>query len=341
MVGHSQPDEFELIARYFRPLAEKEKGAAGLKDDAAVLPVKEGCRLVVTMDTLVSGVHFLDFTPPHFIAAKALRVNLSDLASMGANPAYYTLSLSLPTHSEVPYDDDWLDRFSQALGVEQDMYGLTLVGGDTVSTPGPFTITITAFGWVKPGQDVNRSGASAGDLVYVSGTVGDAVLGLGAVRGAYGHLPPASLELITERYQRPQPRLDLGEKIFGLASASIDISDGLVQDLGHICEASNVEATLRAGDLPLSDTARTLLKDDPDLINVLLTGGDDYELLLTVPPEWSGTMTEVSKNLNLQLTQIGTIEVKNKLAERDKVRVFDEAGEVIDLPITGFRHFRG
>lgn len=339
MAGPSRPGEFDLIKKYFRPLAEGEKGAASLMDDAAVLPVKDGHRLVVTMDTLVSGVHFLEFTPPHFVAAKALRVNLSDLASMGAQAAYYTLSLSLPNYGEVSYDDDWLDRFSQALEVEQQLYGVTLVGGDTVSTPGPFSISIAAFGWVRAGQDINRSGASAGDLVFVSGTIGDAALGLAAVQGAYTHLNPSSVEIITERFQRPQPRLDLGQRLFGLASACIDVSDGLIQDLGQICKASNVEATLHCDEAPLSDTAHMLVADEPELLKTLLSGGDDYELLFTVPPEWQQSITALADELALSLTQIGVIEPRNTLENGQLVRILDKQGEPVIVPVSGYRHF--
>ena len=336
MADHSRPGEFDLIKKYLRPLASNESGAASLSDDAAVLPTKDGHRLVVTMDTLISGVHFFEFTPPHFIAAKSLRVNLSDLASMGADPAYYTLSLSLPIHGEMKYDANWLDSFSQALAIEQDIYGITLVGGDTVSTPGPLSLTITAFGWVKTGQEIMRSGATAGDLVYVSGAIGDAWLGLSAVRGGHPELEPFSLELITERYHRPQPRLDLGRRLFGVANSAIDISDGLVQDLAHICRASNVRATIRATDIPLSGPARLLLEGDAHLINGLLSGGDDYELLFTVPPEWQQTVADLAEELDLPLTQIGLIEP----SEHDHlVTILDEAGRKMNLASTGYRHF--
>jgi len=336
MADHSRPGEFDLIKKYLRPLASDESGAASLSDDAAVLPTKDGHRLVVTMDTLISGVHFFEFTPPHFIAAKCLRVNLSDLAAMGADPAYYTLSLSLPLNGEMTCDADWLDSFSQALAIEQDLYDIILVGGDTVSTPGPLSITITAFGWVKTGQEIVRSGATAGDLVYVSGVIGDAWLGLSAVRGGYPELEPASLELITERYHRPQPRLNLGHRLFGVANAAIDISDGLAQDLSHICKASNVSAIIQAGDIPLSGPARVLLEGDTHLINGLLSGGDDYELLFTVPPEWQQTVAGLAKELDLPLTHIGLIESSQ---QDHLVTILDEAGMKMNLTSTGYRHF--
>ncbi len=336
MGDQSRPGEFDLIASYFRPLAKKEGGALGLTDDAAVLDVRDGQKLVVTMDTLVSGVHFLEFTPPHFIAARALRVNLSDLASMGAEPAYYTLSLSLPTFGNVGYGEDWLDRFSQALAVEQDLYDVTLVGGDTVSTPGPLSVTITAFGWVPAGQEMRRSGANVGDIVYVSGTVGDASLGLAVVQGGLADLEPSFLEIVTERHHRPQPRLDLGRKLFNLADAAIDISDGLIQDLGHICKASNVSAELRATDVPLSIPGKKIVEDEPDMIKTVLSGGDDYELLFTVPPEWQESVASLANELGLPLTPIGDI-----VAPKDgsTVTVFDGTGKEMTMPSSGYRHF--
>jgi thiamine-monophosphate kinase len=336
MADHSRPGEFDLIKKYLRPLASDESGAASLSDDAAVLPTKDGHRLVVTMDTLISGVHFFEFTPPHFIAAKSLRVNLSDLASMGADPAYYTLSLSLPLHGEVKCDADWLYSFTQALAIEQNLFDITLVGGDTVSTPGPLSLTITAFGWVKIGQEIMRSGARAGDLIYVSGTIGDAWLGLSALQGGHPELEPSSLELITESYHQPQPRLDLGCRLFGVANSAIDISDGLAQDLGHICRASNVSATINSDEVPLSGPARMLLEGDAHLINGLLSGGDDYELLFTVPPEWQKTVADIAKELNLPLSRIGLIEP----SEQDHlVTIIDKVGTIMNLASTGYRHF--
>ncbi|MBL6932821.1 MAG: thiamine-phosphate kinase [Rhodospirillales bacterium] len=336
MTHQSRPGEFDLISSYFKPLAKNESGALGLTDDAAVLNIRNGHRLVVTMDTLVSGVHFLEFTPPHFIAAKALRVNLSDLAAMGADPAYYTLSLSLPTFGDVSYNEDWLDRFSQALGVEQSLYNIVLVGGDTVSTPGPLSLTISAFGWVKTGQEILRSGASIEDLVFVSGTVGDAMLGLAAVQGSFPDLTPSDLEIITERHHRPQPRLQLGRRLFGLANSAIDISDGLIQDLEHICTASGVTATIRATDIPLSGPGKKLIDDDPDLIKTILSGGDDYELLFTIPPEWKSSISSLAKELGLPLTQIGEIEAKRS---GDSVSVYDACGNLMSIPASGYRHF--
>lgn len=332
----SRPGEFDLIGKYFRPLASAEPGAMDLTDDAAVLAPREDHRLVVTMDTLVAGVHFLEFTPPHFIAGKTLRVNLSDLAAMGAEPAWYTLSLSLPDDGASIYDEGWLDSFSQALAVEQALYNITLVGGDTVATPGPLSLSVTALGWVGTGREIRRAGANPGDLIYVSGTIGDATLGLAAVRGGWPDLKPSSLEIITERYHLPQPRLELGQRLFGLASAAIDISDGLVQDLGHICTASGVSAALNADDIPLSDVARSLVESDPELIKSLLSGGDDYELLFSVAPEHQQSIATLSDELGLPLTAIGVIAAPD---DAKGVTVIDATGRAMVLASTGYRHF--
>ena len=336
MVNHSRPGEFDLIRKYMRPLTQAASGAALLSDDAAVLPTKDGHHLVVTMDTLISGIHFFENTPPHLIAAKGLRVNISDLASMGADPAYYTLSLSLPFDGEAEYNADWLSRFSQGLAIEQDLYGITLVGGDTVSTPGPFSLTITAFGWVKAGQAIMRSGATAGDFVYVSGTIGDAWLGLSALRGSLFELKPTSLEFFTDSYHQPQPRLDLGQRLFGVANSAIDISDGLIQDLGHICRASEVSATIKSCNIPLSGPARMLVADNSQLIKSLISGGDDYELLFTVPKRLNKAISSLAKELDLPLSQIGLIEPSD---HNHLVTIRDEEGTKINLTSTGYQHF--
>ena len=336
MVNHSRLSEFDLIKKYLRPLAQAASGAALLSDDAAVLPTKDGHHLVVTMDTLISDVHFFEITPPHLIAAKSLRVNISDLASMGADPAFYTLSLSLPYDGDVKYDADWLSRFSQGLAIEQDLYGITLVGGDTVSTPGPLSLTITAFGWVKIGQAIMRSGATAGDLVYVSGTIGDSWLGLSSLRGRFLELDPSYLEFVTDSYHLPQPRLDLGQRLYGVANSAIDISDGLIQDLGHICRASKVSAAIKTDNIPLSGPARVLVADNTQLINSLISGGDDYELLFTVPKKWDRTISNMAKELDLPLSLIGFIEPS---VHDHLVAIYDEEGTKIDLTSTGYQHF--
>ena len=263
--------EFELIARHFAPLSAAEPGAFALTDDAAVLAIEPGRRLVVTTDTMVAGVHFLPENPAGAVAAKLLRVNLSDLAAMGAKPLAYTLSAALPENME----DGWLERFAQALAADQASFQVTLIGGDTVATPGPLTLTLCALGTVAEGRELRRSGARPGDVVYVSGTIGDAALGLAALRGELPGLAPELRQALGERYLRPQPRVALGQRLSGLAHAAVDISDGLVADLGHICAASGTGATVEAPRIPLSPAGRAVLEADAERMTTVLAGGDD------------------------------------------------------------------
>ncbi|HJN20661.1 MAG: thiamine-phosphate kinase [Alphaproteobacteria bacterium] len=268
----NRASEFALIETLFRPLSEGFPGALGLKDDAALLSADE--ELAVTQDGLVAGVHFpLDETP-EAIAAKALRVNLSDLAAMGAAPLAYLLTLALPDE----IDGTWLRRFCASLGEEQGRWGIMLAGGDTVSTPGPLMLSITALGTVPVGAALRRSGARPGDSVYVSGTIGDGVLGLAVLRG---ELSAAGCGSLVERLRLPTPRVALGRALIGVASACADISDGLVADTGHIAEASGVAIAIDAAAVPLSDAAKAVVAEEPAWFPRMLTGGDDYELVFT------------------------------------------------------------
>ncbi len=331
MGRHRKSREFELIARHFAPLSAAEPGAFALTDDAAVLALEPGRRLVVTTDTMVAGVHFLPENPAGTVAAKLLRVNLSDLAAMGAKPLAYTLSAALPEDME----DGWLERFAEALAADQGSFQVTLIGGDTVATPGPLTLTLCALGTVAEGRQLRRSGARPGDAVYVSGTIGDAALGLAALRGGLPGLAPELRETLGERYLRPQPRVQLGQRLSGLAHAAVDISDGLVADLGHICAASGAGATVEAARVPLSPAGRAVLEADAQRMATVLTGGDDYELLFTAPSASAAAVAGLSRELDLPLTVIGRIDEANG----DGVRVVDENGRRIELAEDGYRHF--
>lgn len=332
MGRQSKNREFELIARHFAPLSAAEPGAFALTDDAAVLEIEPGRRLVVTTDTMVAGVHFLPENPAGTVAAKLLRVNLSDLAAMGAKPLAYTLSAALPETVE----DGWLERFAQALAADQASFQVTLIGGDTVATPGPLTLTLCALGTVAEGRELRRSGARPGDTVYVSGTIGDAALGLAALRGELPGLAPELRQALGERYLRPQPRVSLGQRLSGLVHAAVDISDGLVADLGHICAASGTGATVEAPRVPLSPAGRAAVEADAERMTTVLAGGDDYELLFTAPPECADTLAGLSRELDLPLTAIGRIEE----TKGGGVRVIDENGRRIELVENGYRHFR-
>jgi thiamine-monophosphate kinase len=290
MAAPDLPPEFALIARHFRPLAGP--GAAELADDAAVITPPSGRELVLSVDAMVAGVHFLADDPPALVGRKLLRVNLSDLAAKGADPLGYLMSVCAPRATP----DSWFADFAAGLAEDQARFGLTLLGGDTSSTPGPVALSLTILGHVAPGEAVRRMGAHAGDGIWVSGTIGDGALGLAVARG---RLADPSGYLL-DRYQLPRPRLGL--PIAGIASASMDISDGLVQDLGHLCRAGNLRAEIEAAAVPLSDAARAA---GPDWLTTCLTGGDDYELLLAVPPDREQALQAAGAAASLSLTRIG------------------------------------
>jgi len=291
----SGPDEFEQIARLYRPLTRGAAEAFGLLDDAAAIPARPGFDLVITKDAVVAGVHFPVDEAPDLIARKLLRANLSDLAAKAAEPYGYFLAVSWPA------DFTFARREAFARGLAQDgaSFDLSLLGGDTTSTPGPLSASVTMLGWVRAGGMVRRAGARAGDLVLVSGTIGDGTLGLAAVRGEIAD----SAGWLADRYRLPRPRLDLREALRAHASAAADVSDGLIADTGHVARASSVGIRLHLDALPLSAPARAWLDAQPDRVAGLLrlaTGGDDYEVVCTAPPQAAAA---------LGLTTIGEVVV--------------------------------
>ncbi len=311
--------EFSLIARHFRPLAGP--GALDLKDDAALLTTPPGRDLVLTADAMVAGVHFLPDDPPDTIGRKLLRVNLSDLAAKGAVPLGYLMTVSAP--SDTP--EAWFAGFAAGLALDQAAYGVTLLGGDTTSTPGPISLSLTIIGHVAPGSAVLRSGARPGDEIWVTGTIGDGALGL---RVALGKLADSSGVLL-DRYRLPRPRVGL--ELAGIASAAMDVSDGLVQDLGHICTASVVGAEVHADRLPLSEAARAA---GPAWLETCLTGGDDYELLLAVPPSRRDALSAAAARAGVPVTCIGGFH-----AGLPEVVVLSANGRPLALTRTGWSHF--
>jgi thiamine-monophosphate kinase len=317
-------EEFGRIARHFRPLAAGFPGALDLTDDAALVSVAAGDELVVTTDAMVEGIHFLASDPPGEIAAKLLRVNLSDLAAMGAAPVGYTLVTALPAS----VSESWLTAFAAGLESDQGQYGISLIGGDSVSTRGPLTLAVTALGRVPKGAALTRRGARPGDLVCVSGTIGDAALGLAIALGSLEVSDAGQRDFLLARLRRPEPRLTLGLGLRGLASAAVDVSDGLVADLGHLAAASGLAAEIEAGRVPLSAAAAALVSGHPERIPGLLTGGDDYELVVTVAPGRA-------QALPAGLTVIGRVVAGNP----GSVTVRDETGTVLDLPRRGWNHF--
>ena len=272
-------DEFGEIARLFRPLTFGAPGAFDLLDDAAVIPPRPGFDLVVTKDAVVEGVHVPQGEAPGLIAQKLVRVNLSDLAAKAAEPAGCLLAVAWPER----YGPAEHAAFAEGLGRDLREFALPLLGGDTVVSPGPAWASLTAMGWVPQGRTVRRAGARPGDTVWVSGTIGDGVLGLAAARGEIAD-PDGFL---LERYRRPTPRLDLRDPLRAFATAAADVSDGLVADAGHVAEASGVRLVLDLDRMPLSAPARAWLADQPDrdaALVKLATGGDDYEIVCTATP---------------------------------------------------------
>ncbi len=308
--------EFARIARYFAPLAGAE--ARGLVDDAAVLAPPEGRELVLTVDQMLEHVHFLSGDRPDLIARKLLRRNLSDLAAMGATPLGYLLTTALPPH----IDDDWLALFSAGLAQDQEIYGIKLFGGDSSSSRTDIALSATLLGHVAQGAALSRSGAQAGDGVWVTGTIGDAALGLQA---RLKQRDDVAASLIA-RSLLPQPRVGLA--LAGLAHAAIDVSDGLVQDLGHLCVGAGLGARISAALVPGSDAA---LAYGREAWEARLTGGDDYELLLAVPPAHEAALQAACGQV--PVTKIGVFEAGQG------VRVEDEAGQEIIFAQPGWRHF--
>lgn len=313
------PPEFALIARHFRPLAGP--GALDLADDAAVFPVPPGRELVAAADAMVEGVHFLPGQAPDRVGRKLLRVNLSDLAAMGALPLGYLLTVAVPRDT----GEAWFAAFAAGLAADQTLYGVHLLGGDTTSTAGPIALSLTILGSVAPGRAVRRGGARPGDAIWVTGTIGDGVLGLAAARGEV----PDPDGYLRGRYELPSPRLGLG--IGDVASAAMDVSDGLVQELGHVARASGVAAELEAPLVPLSPAARAA---GPAWFPRCLAGGDDYELVLAVPPAREAALREAAAAGGVEVTRVGRF-----VAGAPRVVVRDADGREIDLRETGWSHF--
>jgi thiamine-monophosphate kinase len=327
----SASGEDSLIARYFRPIAT-DPGAFDLGDDAAVLKA-DGCEIVVTTDAIVEGVHFLGSDPPDTVARKALRVNLSDLTAKGAAPAGFVLTLALRK-----VDDAWLKSFAQALGEDAACFKCPLLGGDTVSTPGPLMISITAFGRVPVGRMVHRRGAKPGDRVMVTGTIGDAALGLAILRG--GNVADAAVadaavrNLLIGRYRVPQPRNMLASAVRDHASAAMDVSDGLAGDLAKLCAASGVSAVIDLESIPLSPAASDLVSRRIVGIETLIAGGDDYEVLCTVPDDRVEAFAEAARRAGGQATSIGMV-----VAGASAPKFIDGQGAELALERLSYSHF--
>jgi len=316
------PSEFDLIQRHFSRTAPN--AVLGVGDDCALLQPGAGMQLAVSTDTLVADVHFFADADPQKLGWKCLAVNLSDLAAMGATPRWATLALTLP---EV--DDDWLAAFASGLYGCADQFGVSLVGGDT--TQGALSLTLTIIGEVPPNQALRRDGARPGDEIWVSGTLGDAALALAALQGRVT-LTDADLATLAARLHAPAPRIDLGLALRGLASSAIDVSDGLLADLGHILSRSGVGAVVEYAHLPLGEILHDYTAH-PAFDDCVLSGGDDYELCFTTPAAHHQALDQIAARLSLRLTAIGSILAEPGLTVRDA------QGQPLDIRRTGYDHF--
>jgi thiamine-monophosphate kinase len=298
--------EDRLIARYFQPLATAP-GALGLNDDAAVVTPPPGCDLVLKTDGVIAGVHFFPDDPPDTIGRKALRMNLSDLAAKGARPLGFLLAVALPAKP----DEAWMAAFAAGLGEDAKLYGCPLLGGDTDKTLGPISVSIAAFGAVPHGKMIKRSTAKVGDSIVVTGTIGDAALGLKLRRddalASRWRLSDAMAAHLKRRYLLPEPRNALSEVVLANAAAAMDISDGLVGDLTKLARASGVAAEIDVARVPLSEAARAAVAADPTLIETALTGGDDYEIVLTLAPDKFASLRVAAQPTGVSVTEIGRI----------------------------------
>lgn len=326
--------EDDLVGTFLAPLAAGNPGALSLKDDCALLAPTPGSELVLKTDPVVGGVHFLPDDDPADIAWKALAVNVSDLAAKGAVPRIYLMALSLP---EAP-ERDWMARFAEGLGAAQKAFGIMLAGGDTDRTPGQLSIAITVIGEVPAGRMVRRAAAEAGDALYVSGSLGDAALGLalrldGALAARLGLGAEESAHAIG-RYLRPQPRVALAEALRAHARAAMDLSDGLMKDLGRMCRASEVGAEVMAADLPLSPAMRRALAADPARMRDVVAAGDDYEILAAIPPAACKAFEAAAARAGVAVTRIG------KVTSDGEERVLDDQGVPLAPGRTGWDHFQ-
>ena len=321
--------EDSLIARYFKPLAT-DPGAFNLGDDAAVLK-PSGDDIVVTTDAIVEGVHFLADDPPDTVARKALRVNLSDLAAKGATPAGFVLTLALRAA-----DEAWLTPFARGLGSDAGLFDCPLLGGDTVSTPGPLTISITAFGRVPAGKMIRRSGAKPGDRVVVTGTIGDAALGLDILKGGTSAAlaDTGAKAMLIGRYRVPQPRNALARAVRDHAHAAIDVSDGLAGDLAKLCGVSGVSAAIDAPSIPLSAAAAALLARGTVSIETIVSSGDDYEILCAIPENSFEAFAQAASRAGVAVTSIGMV-----VAGSSVPSFLDGEGREITLPRLSYSHF--
>ena len=325
--------EFDLVSNVFGPLATQAPGSLNLTDDAAIISPSSDKEVVVTADTIVEGVHFRSEDPPKTVGVKALAVNLSDLAAMGASPHGYTLSAAWPSRAST----NWITDFAAGLMSIQEQHHIYLLGGDTVATPGPICLNVTAFGLIDKGKAVRRSGARPGDVLYVTGTLGDAALGLRLLMDQEGtHLPTNLQSDLIARYQQPQPRTTCSKLVREYATSAIDVSDGLVADVAHLASASHVRIVIRRSAIPLSAAARQMIGDNHDQAVHIWGAGDDYELAFTAPRNWH-MGKQLAEFSNVPITAIGEVFAAD--GNTGDVVLVDDNDNAIDVGDIGFRHF--
>lgn len=317
-----------IIDKYLRPLAKGYGGALDLRDDAALLTVPPGEELVVTKDLILEGVHFIGNESPRLIAQKALRVNLSDLAAKGAIPFAYALGLALPDG----IDEKWMAQFAAGLADDQKEFGITLMGGDTTRSRGGLAISVTAFGLVQPGKMIRRSGAKEGDLIYVTGTIGDAAIGLKVAQGKLEIKDAGVKNRYLSRYLLPIPRLKLFQNFGNFVTSAMDVSDGLLIDLGKLAGSSGLGAEIFASRVPVSDPTTRFIKESIIQWGDVFGGGDDYELLFTISAEHRGIVQDIASRFDLPVAEIG------RIVAGSEVKVLDEQNKKIEVETAGYEH---
>lgn len=325
---HLPMDEFSFIEKYLTPLTFGKAEALSLKDDAAIIPQKPGYDIVISKDAIVEGTHFFKNDSLYDIARKLVRVNISDLAAKGATPYCCFLALILPQNSS----EQWFQQFTNGLKDDLQEFGCFLAGGDTTVHNGGLVLTLTVLGYVPTGKTILRSGANDGDLVFVTGTIGDSYLGLETLRGNYKDLSQEAKKFVQGRYFIPEPRISVGQELLNIASSATDVSDGLLADLENICNSSGVGAEIILDKIPFSPAAVEASNTDNGFFIKAITGGDDYELLFTAPASMQNKIDEISQNTGIEISNIG------KIMPSGGVKLLTENGKEVWIERLGYRH---
>ena len=325
-------DEFKMIKELLSPLSIGEDGAYGLSDDGAEIKATNG-NFIFTTDAIIEGIHFQSSEDPKTLASRIIRVNLSDIAAMGAVPRAYLLVLALPSSTTL----SWIKSFVEGLSLEQKEFGISLIGGDTTRTQGELMLSITMIGETHDNKMLLRNGACVGDYIYVSGFIGDASLGLSLLEGQNNSNNISITNYLINRFRKPTPRIELGRGLTGIANSAADVSDGLIADLKHICNASGVGAEIYFDEIPISSEAESLVNDNLNLRMNLLSGGDDYELVFTVPSKHVSKIRELSKIHNVQIKNIGKITSQD--LHQDVITLKDINQKIMKIYSEGYQHF--